>query len=106
MGQAGRGKSSKPGILVLGTRIGAGKTLVAATLCLLLRQRAIRVGAFKPIDFACQRRQRQGLVSPDAEILSHFADSVGPPLVRAAWPIGPEVDRRLAGHVEGVPASL
>ena len=75
MGKAGRSRSGKPGIIVLGTRIGAGKTLVAATLCLLLRQRAVGVGAFKPIDFACQRRQRQGLVSRDAEILSHFAES-------------------------------
>ena len=75
MGKTKRGQASKPGICVLGTRLGAGKTLVAATLCLLLRQRGLAVGVFKPIDFACQRRQRQGLVSPDAELLSHFADS-------------------------------
>jgi dethiobiotin synthetase len=62
-------------VFILGTRIGAGKTVVASTLCLLLRQRAVSVGAFKPIDFACQRRQRQGLVSADAELLAHFADS-------------------------------
>ena len=69
---AGRGK---PTFAVVGTGRRVGKTVVAAALARVLRDRGLRVGVFKPVSTGCPRRIREGLVCPDAEFLAHCADA-------------------------------
>ena len=63
----------RPGLFVTGTDTGVGKTVVACAIALHLRSRGLRVGVCKPFASGC-RRDREGLVSEDAEALAHFAD--------------------------------
>jgi dethiobiotin synthetase len=65
---------SIPGLLVLGTDTGVGKTLVAGAIAHYFAQRDHRVAVCKPIATGCVHR-REGLVSEDAEFLAHCADS-------------------------------
>jgi len=65
--------SRVPGILVIGTDFGVGKTVVAGGLATLWRRQGKRVGVFKPIAVGCARRVRLGLVSDDAECLAYCA---------------------------------
>ncbi len=62
------------GALVTGADFGVGKTIVAAALAGALRRRDLRVEVFKPIALGC-RRDREGIVSPEAEMLALAADS-------------------------------
>ena len=71
------------GIFVTGTDTGVGKTVVAATLARLLRQRGVNVGVMKPVTSGCLERDG-GLVSEDAELL--------------AWAAGVEVDADVAPY--------
>jgi dethiobiotin synthetase len=68
---------SIPGLLVTGTDTGIGKTVVAGAIAAWFGKQGARVGVFKPIASACVRR-REGLVSEDAELLAHCADSPYP----------------------------
>ncbi|MCC5830083.1 MAG: dethiobiotin synthase [Phycisphaeraceae bacterium] len=85
---------TRPGLFVTGTDTGVGKTVVSCAICRALRDRQprIRIGALKPMASGC-RRDREGLVSEDAEALAHFADSrqpldvVNP--IRFAAPLSP-----------------
>jgi len=61
------------GLFIAGTDTGVGKTLVAGAIARILRQQGRRVGVFKPIATGC-RRDREGLVSSDAEFLAWCAD--------------------------------
>lgn len=71
------------GIFVTGTDTGVGKTVVAATLALLLSRQGMRVGVMKPVTTGC--REVDGtLVSDDAELL--------------AWAAGTTVDRFTAPY--------
>lgn len=56
------------GIFITGTDTGVGKTIVAATLALVLRMKGVRVGVMKPITSGC-REEDGRLVSDDAELL-------------------------------------
>jgi dethiobiotin synthetase len=64
-----------PGWFVTGTDTGVGKTVIAGALAILLRQRGLRVGVFKPVATGCRRDLHLGLVSEDAEFLAHCADA-------------------------------
>lgn len=64
-----------PGWFVTGTDTGVGKTVIAAALAMLLRQRGKKVGVFKPVATGCRRDMHLGLVNEDAELLAHCADA-------------------------------
>jgi len=82
------------GLFITGTDTGVGKTVVAAALAAVLRERGVDVGVMKPVATGCDRR-REGLVSPDAEFLAVAADAPEPlddlcP-IRLAEPLAPTV---------------
>jgi len=62
------------GLFVTGTDTEVGKTLVAGAITRRLRYDGYRVGVFKPAASGC-RREREGLVSADAEFLAACAES-------------------------------
>ncbi len=73
-------KLTRPGLLITGTDTGVGKTVVTCAIVWNLRRGGTgrsRVGVCKPFATGC-RRDREGLVSPDAEALAHFADCPQP----------------------------
>lgn len=79
------------GIFITGTDTGVGKTIVAATLALVLRMKGVNVGVMKPVTSGC-REEEGRLVSDDAELLCKAAgvtcsDDVAPYLLRE--PIAP-----------------
>jgi dethiobiotin synthetase len=63
------------GWFVTGTDTDVGKTVIAAALALLVRQMGRQPGVFKPVATGCRRDLRLGLVSEDAEVLAHCAES-------------------------------
>jgi dethiobiotin synthetase len=86
----------KPGLLITGTDTEVGKTVVTCAIAAVLRQQhpGMTLGVCKPFASAC-RRDREGLVSADAEALAHFADCrlhldvINP--IRFAAPLAPAV---------------
>ena len=68
-----------PGLFITGTDTGVGKTVITCAIAraLLAQRRGARVGVCKPFATGC-RRDREGLVSEDAEALAHFADTPWP----------------------------
>ena len=64
-----------PGLFVAGTDTEIGKTVVSCCIADQLRRNTevASVGVFKPIASGCHR-EREGLVSEDAEQLAHAAD--------------------------------
>lgn len=92
---------SAPGLFVTATDTEIGKTTVAAAVAATLRATGRRVGVLKPVATGCVRR-REGLVSEDAELLAHAADTDQPlDLVcpnRYAEPLAPSVAARRAGR--------
>lgn len=83
-----------PGLLVLGTDTGIGKTMIAGAIARWLKDDGARVAVCKPCATGCQHR-REGLVSEDAEFLAHCGDVPHPlDLVcpqRYAEPLAPAV---------------
>jgi dethiobiotin synthetase len=51
------------GIFITGTNTGVGKTLVAASLAVYLRDRGYRVGVMKPVETGCP--ERNGMLIPE-----------------------------------------
>lgn len=94
---------TKPGLFVTGTDTGVGKTAVTCAIAAALRRqrRGLRVGVCKPMATGC-RRDREGLVSEDAEALAHFADCRQPldviNPVRYAPPVAPAVAAEMTGE--------
>lgn len=87
------------GIFITGTDTGVGKTIVAATLALLLRMKGVNVGVMKPVTSGC-REEDGGLVSDDALLLCQAAgvscsDDVAPYLLRE--PLAPAEAARIDG---------
>lgn len=75
-----------PGLFITGTDTGVGKTVASCLIADQWRRAEVgasprsRVGVFKPLATGC-RKDREGLVSEDAEHLAHAADfdpDVGP----------------------------
>ncbi len=107
---------TKPGLFITGTDTGVGKTVVSCAIAWHLRQQADegrdRVAVCKPIATGC-RRDREGLVSEDAEALAHFADCREPleviNPVRYRQPVAPAVaaeQTRLPVDGEAIVTSL
>ncbi|TVQ32655.1 MAG: dethiobiotin synthase [Phycisphaeraceae bacterium] len=72
-------RPGSPGLFITGTDTGVGKTVAACLIADQFRRQTLevaprsRIGVFKPIATGC-RREREGLVSDDAEQLAHAAD--------------------------------
>ena len=90
----------KPGIFVTGTDTGVGKTVTTCAIAWHLRQKGKRVGVCKPLASGC-RVDREGLVSEDAEAISHFAQCEQPLEVvnpiRYELPLAPAVAAERSG---------
>jgi dethiobiotin synthetase len=90
-----------PGLFIIGTDTGVGKTLVAGAIADWFRRRQRRVGVLKPIATGCVHR-REGLVSEDAEFLAHCAEARFPLDVvcpqRYAEPLAPAIAAERAGQ--------
>jgi len=91
----------RPGLFVTATDTEVGKTVIACAVAALLRREGLRVGVCKPLASGC-RKDREGLVSEDAEALAHFADCRQPmdvihPL-RYAAPLAPAVAAEQTGE--------
>ncbi len=89
-----RPKLTKPGLFITATDTEVGKTVASCAIAACLRRAGLAVGVCKPMASGC-RHDREGLVSPDAEALAHFADCRQPlhiinPL-RYAAPLAPAV---------------
>jgi dethiobiotin synthetase len=89
-----------PGLFITATDTGVGKTVIAAAIASWFKHRGKRVGVCKIAATGCVHR-REGLVSEDAELLAHHADSPFPldvicP-VRYAEPLAPAVAAERAG---------
>ncbi|MBI1336799.1 MAG: dethiobiotin synthase [Phycisphaera sp.] len=95
-------KLQSKGLFVTGTDTGVGKTVATCAIAWQLRKRGLRVNVCKPFATGC-RRDREGLVSEDAEAVAHFADCRQPLHVvnpiRYAQPLAPAV----AAEVEKKP---
>ena len=91
---------SIPGLFITATDTGIGKTVIAAAIANWFRTRGQRAGVCKIAATGCVHR-REGLVSEDAEILAHAADSpfslatICP--IRYAEPLAPAVAAQRAG---------
>ena len=88
-------KLTKPGLFITATDTGVGKTVATCAIAWQLRQQGLsRVGVCKPMASGC-RRDREGLVSEDAEAIAHFADCRQPlniiNPIRYARPLAPAV---------------
>lgn len=83
----------KPGIFITGTDTGVGKTVVAAGLALLLKERGIKVGVMKPVATGCYGPDSR-LISSDAVFMFEAAENEYPPLSspsRYRHPLAPSV---------------
>ncbi len=94
---------NKPGLFITGTDTGVGKTVITCAIAHALRQQTRqRVGVCKPYASGC-RRDREGLVSEDAEALAHFSDCRQPlPVIhpiRYEAPLAPAVAEESAGQL-------
>ena len=81
------------GIFVTGTDTGVGKTVVAAGLALVLKERGMKVGVMKPVATGCIGEGKR-LISEDAVFLFEAAENEFPPLVnplRFRSPLSPNV---------------
>ena len=67
------------GIFITGTDTGVGKTVIAAGLALVLRERGMRVGVMKPVATGCYGDGKR-LVSGDAVYLFEAAENEYPAL--------------------------
>jgi dethiobiotin synthetase len=87
------------GIFITGTDTGVGKTIVAATLALLLRMKGVNAGVMKPVTSGC-REENGKLVSDDAMLLCQAAgmpcnEDVTPYLLRE--PLAPAEAAKIDG---------
>ena len=62
------------GLFITGTDTSIGKTIIAGAIARLLTDKGHKVGVFKPIATGC-RKEREGMVSSDAEFLAFCAES-------------------------------
>src|SRR3990167_9577194 len=81
------------GIFITGTDTSVGKTVVAAGLALVLRERGMKVGVMKPVATGCLGEGKR-LVSTDAVFLMEAAENEYPALTnpfRFRHPLAPSV---------------
>ncbi len=65
---------SKPGLFIVGTEPGVGKTVVAGGIARVLTDTGLGVGVFKPIATGC-RHQWEGVIGRDVQFLAFCAGS-------------------------------
>lgn len=85
--------SKAKGIFITGTDTGVGKTIVAAGLALVLRERGRKVGVMKPVATGCIGDGKR-LISEDAAFLFEAAENEYAPLtnpLRFHNPLAPSV---------------
>lgn len=87
------------GIFITGTDTGVGKTIVAASLALLLRKRGVNVGVMKPVTSGCREVDGK-LISDDGELLSWaagipYSENVSPYVLKE--PIAPAEAAKIDG---------
>lgn len=83
----------KAGIFITGTDTDVGKTVIAAGLALVLRDRGMKVGVMKPVATGCYGGEER-LISQDAAFLMEAAQNEYPPLTspsRFRNPLSPNV---------------
>ncbi len=94
-------RATIPSLFVAGTDTEVGKTLVAASLARLLRERGRDVGVMKPFASGC-RSEAGDLVADDGVCLARAAESADPHElvcpVRLRHPLAPTVAARLEGR--------
>ncbi len=94
---------STPGLFITGTDTEVGKTVVSCAIAAALRRQlpGINLGISKPFASGC-RKDREGLVSEDAEALAHFANCKQPLNVinpiRFTAPLAPSMAAEEAGE--------
>lgn len=92
----------KLGLFVTGTDTGVGKTLVSAALVRGFAQRGYRAAGLKPVASGC-RREGEGLVSEDAELLRASANVELPQTIVNPYafepPVAPHIAAQRAGRV-------
>lgn len=96
--------NNKSGIFITGTDTGVGKTVVAAGLAMVLKERGVKVGVMKPVATGCQNIGAS-LVSPDAVYLFEAAQNEYAPLtspVRFRHELAPSV----AASLENKPVDV
>ncbi|MBZ0253916.1 MAG: AAA family ATPase, partial [Candidatus Methylomirabilis sp.] len=64
-------------LFITGTDTGVGKTQVGAALAAALRARGLRVGAMKPLESGCARREGR-LFPADADLLRRASGAAQP----------------------------
>ncbi|MHC4264940.1 MAG: dethiobiotin synthase, partial [Planctomycetota bacterium] len=64
----------KPGLFVLGTDAGVGKSIIAGAIAKILSEKKKEVGVFKPIATGCKRNW-EGVVGHDTKFLAWCANS-------------------------------
>src|SRR5689334_12870319 len=69
-------RAKKPGLFVVGTDTGVGKTYVAARIAAALVEERLKVGVYKPVASGCGRVGKK-LVSEDAVALWEAAGKPG-----------------------------
>jgi len=87
------------GVIITGTDTGVGKTVVAAALAMVLRQRGIDVGVMKPVE--------SGVADPllpgnDARLLAWAADSIDPPDLIAPYRLKEALAPAVAAQQENI----
>jgi len=98
----------KAGIFITGTDTDVGKTIIAAGLALVLRDRGLKVGVMKPVATGCYGSE-QRLVSLDASFLMEAAENEFPPLTspqRFRNPLSPNVAAMLEKKEVDIPGIL
>ncbi len=98
----------KPGIFITGTDTDVGKTVVAAGIALVLRERGMKVGVMKPVATGCYGGDGK-LVSQDAAFLMEAAQNEYPPLTspsRFRNPLSPNVAAMLEKREVDIPQIL
>lgn len=95
------GPLDKPGLFITGTDTNVGKTVVTCAIAASIHQqrRGLKLGVCKPMASGA-RREREGLVSEDAEALAHFADCREPLSVVNPIVFKPPMAPAMAAEVE------
>ena len=93
------------GIFITGTDTGVGKTLVAAGLAVVLREKGIDVGVMKPVESGCLRKD--GILIPeDAILLREMSGSRDELKLINPYPLEHPLAPALAAEREGVEIRL
>jgi dethiobiotin synthetase len=100
-------KLQSPGLFITATDTEVGKTVITCAIAVNLRKAGLQPSVCKPYASGC-RRDREGLVSEDAEAIAHFSDCrqaldiITP--IRYAPPLAPAVAAEQTGRAPDLDA--